>query len=240
MPTILFLCYNKNRFTDYLVIILMNKILKLRDEKFVKELFNKEVLPLYPDFSSIKKIEILPHKNHVWDKTYHVVYEFKTVFLTKDNKTKELPIFCSAHSDEPRENVFDGLKFLWKRGFGNSYLTIPHPLFYSKEFSATFYRGARGRNLYRFIREKNYAEIEKIATKAAEWFAKLHNTSIKNARNFNPENSRIKTVIPGLKHILKKMMRLCFGGPACTTRALILICRSSMPCACFGRIIAMV
>ena len=112
----------------------MNIILQLSDEKFVIELFKKKVLPLYPDFSSIKKIKILFHKNHVWESTYHVVYEFKTTFVTNDKKQKELPIFCSAHSDEPRKNVYDSLKFLWEHGFGNSYLTIPHPLFYSDEF----------------------------------------------------------------------------------------------------------
>ncbi len=183
----------------------MNIINQLRDEKFVIELFKKEVLPLYPDFFSIKKIKILPHKNHVWEHTYHVVYEFKTIFITKNGKTKELPIFCSAHSDEPRKNVYDSLKFLWDHGFGNSHLTVPHPLFYSKEFQATFYRGAKGRNLYQFIREKKFDEIEKIVIKAAKWFAKLHNTSIKKAKNFNEQNSRIETVIPGVNHVLDRI-----------------------------------
>jgi hypothetical protein len=182
-----------------------NIILQLQDEKFVTELFNKEVLPLYPDFSSIKKIEIIPHKNHIWDYTYHVVYEFRTTFLTNEQKIKILPIFCSAHSDEPRKNVYDALKFLWEHNFGSGYLTVPHALFYSDEFQGTFYRGAEGRNLYRFIREKNFKEIEEIVPKAANWFAKLHNTPIKNARNFNKENSRIKTVVPGVKHIFEKV-----------------------------------
>lgn len=183
----------------------MNKINQLLDEKFVKELFDKEVLPLYPDFSSIKKINIIRHKNQVWEHTYHVVYEFRTIFKTKDGKLKELPIFCSAHSDEPRKNVFDGLKFLWEHNFGRGYLTIPHALFYSDEFQGTFYRGVHGKNLYKYIRKKNFSEVETIVPKAAGWFAKLHNTSTKSARNFNEENSRIRTVFPGVEHTIKRV-----------------------------------
>jgi thiamine kinase-like enzyme len=184
----------------------MNIIHQLFDEQFVTELFKVKVLPLYPDFVDVKKIIIKPHKHHIWEKTYHVVIEFKTTFITKEGKIKKLPIFASAHSDEPRKNVYDGLKFLWEHSFSRSYLTIPHPLFYSKEFRATFYRGAKGRNLYRFIREKNFSEIEAIVPKAAEWFAKLHKIPTKNARNFNEENSRIETVVPGVKHILDRII----------------------------------
>ena len=183
----------------------MNPVLKLFDEQFVAQLFKEKVLPLYPGFASIKKIKIIPHKNHIWEHTYHVVVEFKTSFITRKGKIKELPIYCSAHSSEPRKNVYDALKFLWEHNFGSGYLTIPHPLFYSEEFRGTFYRGAKGRNLYRFIREKNFAEIETITAKAAAWFAKLHRTPTKNARNFNKINSRIETVVPGVRHILEKI-----------------------------------
>lgn len=183
----------------------MNKIVKLFDEKFVMELFNKRVLPLYPDFKRVKKIKLIKHKNLVWEHTYHIVYEFKTIFITNNNKLKELPIYCTAHSDEPRKDAYDGLKFLWDHGFSKGYLSIPHPLFYSNYFQGAFYRGAKGRNLYKFIREKKFKEIETIVPKAARWFAKLHNTSTKDARNFNKENSRIKTVIPGAEHTLQRI-----------------------------------
>ncbi|MEA3398282.1 MAG: aminoglycoside phosphotransferase family protein [Patescibacteria group bacterium] len=183
----------------------MNKILKLKEEGFVKDLFRKEVLPLYPDFKDIKGIKQIWHKKNIWEDTYHVVVEFRTAFFTHENKIKILPIFCSAHSDEPRKNVFEALKFLWKNDFGRGYLSIPHALFYSNYFQATFYRGAPGRNLYQYIREKNLAEVEDIVPKAAAWFAKLHNLSILNAKNFNQENSRIETVLPGIEHILYRI-----------------------------------
>jgi thiamine kinase-like enzyme len=103
--------------------------------------------------------------------------------------------------------VYIALKFLWDHGFGKSYLTIPRPLFYSEYFQGIFYRGAEGHNLYEFIRTENYNEIKKTIPLAANWFAKLHNTSIKEAKNFNKDNSRLKTVIPGANHIFETIKR---------------------------------
>ncbi len=183
----------------------MNKILQLFDEQYVKELFTENVLPLYPDFSDIKKIKIIPHKKHVWEHTYHVVVEFKTTFLTKDKKRKTLPIFCTAHSEEPRKNAYAALKFLWEHGFSKGFLSMPHALFYSEHFQGAFYRGVEGHNLYEFIRQGDLKEIENIIPRAAAWFAKLHNLDTARASNFNSENSRIETVYPGVAHILSRI-----------------------------------
>ncbi len=184
----------------------MNKIHKLFDEKFVKELFEKKVLPLYPEFKKIKKIKIVTHKKGIWEKKYyHVVIEYKTSFLTKDGKIKKLPIFCAAHHEEPRKNVHTVLKYLWESGFSRGHLTIPHPLFYSTYFRGTFYRGLKGHNFYHYIREADREKIDEIIPKIAAWFAKLHSMPIGNAHNFNKKNSRIKTVVPGLKNILARV-----------------------------------
>lgn len=180
----------------------MNIIYHLLDEQYVIKLFKKEVLPKYQDFIGIQKINIRSHKSNIWETTYHVVIEYKTFFITKENKIKALSIFCSAHSDEPRINVYKALEFLWKNNFCSGYCTIPHPLFYSDYFKATFYRGVQGNNLYHYIRRKDLDEIKNLIPKAAQWFAKLHRLPTENAINFNKENSRIKTVIPGVKHIL--------------------------------------
>jgi len=183
----------------------MNIIKELFNEEYIINLFKKKVLPLYPDFFHIKKVKIIFHKNYVWESTYHVVVEFATTFKTRDKKNKALSIFCSAHSDEPRKNVYDALKYLWDSGFSKGYLTIPHPLFYSKKHNAIFYRGVNGRNLYQYIRKKDYENIEAMVPKAASWFAKLHNLPTENAKNYNPLNSKIETVIPGVPHILERI-----------------------------------
>ncbi|MCK5211258.1 aminoglycoside phosphotransferase family protein, partial [Candidatus Parcubacteria bacterium] len=184
----------------------MNRAYKLFDKEFVLKILEKKVLPRYPDFSSVRSFTIQAYKDNIWEgDTYHVVTEYRTKFLTKDGKTKTLPIFCSAHSDEPRKNVYDSLKFLWDSGFGRGYFTIPHPLFYSNYFKATFYRGVEGHNLYEFIRTKNLSIVEIIVPKAAEWLAKLHGLDARKARNFNKMNSRIETVVPGVEHILSRI-----------------------------------
>ena len=184
----------------------MNKAYKLFDKEFVLKFLEKKVLPRYPDFVSVRSFTTRAYKDNIWEgDTYHVVVEYRTKFIAKDGKTKTLPIFCSAHSDEPRKNVYDSLKFLWDSGFDKGYFTIPHPLFYSNYFKATFYRGVEGYNLYEFIRTKNFPIIETIVPKAAEWFAKLHGIDSNKARNFNKMNSRIETVVPGVEHILSRI-----------------------------------
>lgn len=183
----------------------MNKINQLFDKEFVLDYFQKKLLPHYPDFYKIKNIKIIGHKKFIWEHTYHVVIEFRTTLISKEGKTIKLPIFCSAHSNEPRKNVYTSLKYLWDNGFHKGHLSIPHPLFYSKYFNGTFYRGVNGKHLYHFIREGNKKEIENLVPKAAHWFAKLHHGKKKDPQNFNPDNSRIKTVTPGAKHIIERI-----------------------------------
>jgi len=180
----------------------MNKIRNLLEEKYVIDLFRKEVLPLYPDFADIKKVKIKAHKDYIWESSYHVVIEFTVGFITKEKKAKTLAIFCSAHSEEPRKNVYDALKYLWDHSFAKGFLTIPHPLFYSEHFNATFYRGVEGHHLYYYIRKKNREEIEKIIPKAAALFAKLHAVSAETACNFNSDHNLIRTVVPNKDRIL--------------------------------------
>lgn len=185
----------------------MNKILNLFDKNYVLALFNRQVLPLYPNFKEIKRIETRPIKKNVWQTTYHVVIEFATSFLTRDGQVVELPIYCTAHSSEPRKNSFAALSFLWQAGFNQGDLTVPHPLFFSSYFNGGFYRGVPGQTLYHYMRHKNYEIIEAVVAKAAAWLAKLHNTPTAGVKNFNPENSRIETVVPSLAKILEKINR---------------------------------
>lgn len=184
----------------------MNKIHLLLDGDYVKKLFQKKVLPFYPEFAKIKNIKIKSHKKGIWGKNhYHVVLEFKTTFITREGKEKKLPIFCSAHDSEPRKNVYVVLKYLWDNSFSSGLLTVPHPLFYSNYFRASFYRGVKGDNFYHYIRENEREKIDEILPKIAAWFAKLHRTSTAGAKNFNKKNSRIKTALPGVKNILERV-----------------------------------
>lgn len=183
----------------------MNKILQLMDPEFMRELFSREVLPHYPAFKSISRIEVKPYKDLVWDTTYHVVVGFTTYFLKASGEEDKIPIICSAHSNEPRQNVYEALKYLWATGFPNDFIDIPDPLFYSDYFRGTFYRGLKGEDLLYYIKKKDWATVKKVVISAGKLFARLHSLPTLATANFNPLNARIKTVIPGMPKIFQEM-----------------------------------
>jgi len=185
----------------------MNKIKQLFDEQYVIDLFRHEVLPHYSAFTSISRVEIQPYKNFVWETTYHVVIGFNTYFLKASGEEVKIPIVCSAHSSEPRENVYLALKYLWAQGFPTASIDLPDPLFYSEDFRGTFYRGLKGKNLLYYIQKKDFRTVERIVKAAARIFARLHSLPASTAVNFNPVNSRIKTVTPGVERILEEIGR---------------------------------
>ncbi len=180
----------------------MNVITKLFDEHYVLSFFKKKVLSYYPDFTDIKKVKIIPIKKQTWKTSYHVVIRFDTYFIASNGKFSKIPIYCSAHSNEPRRNVYSVLKFLWRNHFSSGYLTTVRPLFYSSYFRAVFYRGVKGENLFYYIKKGTYEEMKQITKKAATWLVKLHKIPTYETINFNKQNSRIDTAIPGKKHIL--------------------------------------
>jgi hypothetical protein len=182
----------------------MNKIIKLFNQDFARELFLKEIIPLYANAAGIGEIKIIYHKKNVWETTYHVVVEYKILLEKLDAPPEQINIFCTAHSSEPREKVFKSLSFLNENNFDMADLTIPKPLFYSKQFNATFYQGVVGHNLYHYIREKNYSEIEKITAMSAAWFAKLHALPVIMTKDFLDE-VRVSQVVPGYEYVLKKI-----------------------------------
>jgi len=181
----------------------MNKILNLFDEEFVLKLFRQEVLPHYPEFIGIKRVKINPYKNMVWRTTYHVVIGFETHFLTDEGDEREVLIVCSAHSNEPRRNVYSVLKYLWKVGLPTKFIDLPDPIFYSQEFNGTFYAGLKGDNLLYYIKSHDFPVVNEIVAEAARLFTRLHSLPIAGAANFNTENSRIATVIPGKAKVLE-------------------------------------
>src|SRR5680860_111816 len=183
----------------------MNKILQLFDEEYVLAMFRRKLLPLYPSFSKIEKIKITPYKRLIWITTYHVVIGYDVYFSDSTDEVTKVLVVCSAHSDESRENVFEAMRYLWEHNLNQGDIDIPHPLFYSEYFRGAFYRGLNGENLMYYINNKDYDEVKKMLPLAARLFAKLHKLPAGTAANFNPLNSRIKTVIPGVDNILREM-----------------------------------
>lgn len=183
----------------------MNKIRKLLEEKFVLDLFRQEVLPLYPEFTDIVRVVIHPYKELIWETTYHVVLGFEAYCLKADGQEVKLWLVCSAHSEEPRRNVYEALKYLWQIGFPDEEIIIPEPLFYSEYFRGTFYRGLAGENFLHYIKKKDTGQIENLTRRSARLFAKLHSLKANGSLPFDPVNSRIATVIPGVANILEEM-----------------------------------
>ncbi len=183
----------------------MNKILQLFDETYVVDLFRKEILPHYPSFTDVKRVEVKPYKKMIWETTYHVVIGYTVYFSKPDGSEDKIPVVCSAHSSEERKNVYTALKYLWEIGFPSGQIDIPDPLFYSEYFRGTFYRGLKGESLLYYIKNKDVATVEKIIVASAQLFARLHNISHDDRANLNPINSRIRTVIPGSENIFKEV-----------------------------------
>ena len=183
----------------------MNKILKLLDQDYVLAMMKRKLLPLYPEYERITGITIVPFKRLVWETTYHVVFGYNVDLVKKDGAAEQILVVCSAHSDEPRDNVFKAMQYLWERSFGRGNIDIPQPLFYSEYFRGTFYRGLSGENILHYIVARDYKEVRSLILLSAQLFARLHSLPVGPEADFNPENSRIETVVPGVAHILEKM-----------------------------------
>lgn len=183
----------------------MNKILDLFSQDYVLDLFKKELLPLYKEYEDILEVKIRPYKKMIWTTTYHVVVSFETTFLKSDKSSEKVLIVCSAHSNEERENVYKAMNYLWEHDFNKDYIDIPRPLFYSEHFRGTFYEGVRGENLMYYIGKQDRVETKAMVLLSASMFAKLHKMKVGPEANFNPLNSLIKTVVPGVDKILKEM-----------------------------------
>ncbi|NTW22534.1 phosphotransferase [Candidatus Falkowbacteria bacterium] len=187
----------------------MNVILRLLEEKYVQALFDKNVLPQYEGATDIRLDRISPVKKMIWHTTYHVVFRYDATLTKSSGQTEKIEIYCSAHSSEPRKIVYEVLRYLWGRDFAEGDLTIPKPLFYSKKFNAAFYQGMVGVNLYNFIKNNDYAEVERLLPLTAAWFAKLHSLPVRKNKLFLQPNSRIATVFPGAEHVLAEVKNRC-------------------------------
>lgn len=172
----------------------------LFDIQFISDYFPKKITN--PNFQNIdwSKISITPIKKNIGPKDGRLYYHF---VIRYDVKNINQPIFCSAHWEEARQNAYRALKFIDSQ--------IPSkkvkPLFFDKKYNAFFYLGVNGENLQYYI--KNQPEkIENILKLSAIWLTKLHQIKIDCGKhNFNPENSKIETIIPGSNYYFKSIQK---------------------------------
>lgn len=183
----------------------MNKIYSLLDNNYVLGLFNEKLLPFYPQIKKIERIEITPYKKLIWDSTYHAVFGYNLFWINKKGEEKKIQVVCSAHSDEPRKNVLDTLNYLWKKHLPNAEVKLPRPLFYSEEFRATFYRALSGKTLLHYIKKGDKPAIASLISGSARMFARLHQLPIDSSFEFNPDNQKISSVVPGEEFIYSEL-----------------------------------
>ncbi|MBN2885040.1 phosphotransferase [Patescibacteria group bacterium] len=184
----------------------MNKILELFDEQIVRNLLEKEVLPLYPDFSKILSFKIKAYKKLIWTSTYHVVIAYNVRFLHINGEKIKLEIVCSAHSDEPREVVFKVLRYLEKSNLSDENVVLPRPLFFSSEYNGTFYQAVEGKHLLRIIKEGRKLKMKKMIIQAAHLFSQVHSLKMPDDLSiFSDDNRLLRTVVPGRDTIIKEI-----------------------------------
>lgn len=184
----------------------MNKALSLFDEQAVRVLLEREVLPLYPAFTGIVRLQVVPYKKLIWETTYHVVIAYRVVFATKTGGEENLEIVCSAHSSEPRELVFKVLNFLWQSNLADDEIILPRPLFYSAEFKGTFYRAIEGKNLLDFIKRDDRVRVQTMVAQAARLLARLHAVKLPQDNSiFSDDNRLLRSVVPGRDMIISEI-----------------------------------
>jgi aminoglycoside phosphotransferase len=185
----------------------MNKAFDLFDADRMAEIFRKKILPLYPQYRKIVAVSVKPYKKLIWETTYQVVVDYRVSFADDAGQTAKIEIVCSAHSEEPRENAFKVLQYLWQTGFPNVDRHIPRPLFYDQDYRGLFYEAISGENLLYYIKEGNKEVLSEMVLGAAALFAQLHQTPVTDtviaSQIFNRDNERIRTVVPGQKKILE-------------------------------------
>ncbi|MDP3836536.1 MAG: aminoglycoside phosphotransferase family protein [bacterium] len=190
----------------------MNKILALFQEEEVRALLEHEVLPLYPEFTKIVSVAVKPYKRLVWETTYHVVISYRVVFLKTDGSEEKIQIICSAHSEEPRIQAYQVLRFLWDSGLSGNGVILPQPLFYSEYYQGFFYRAVEGNNLLHYIKENNREAVALNTERAAQILARLHALPLPDDTSIFSDNNRsLVSVVPGSEVVIREI-RARFNG----------------------------
>lgn len=178
----------------------------LLNKKYLTGLFTKKLHSEVLRHGPIADIKIFPYKHQIEKNYYHVVNRYSITFFGKRSHT--INIFCNANSREPRRGTFEALRYLSRHGFERGKFRAPVPIFYHQKLKAMFYHEIAGNtNLYEYITQKHptLGKIKKHIVLTARWLKKLHNLPTRNAKNFNPKQSSIVTVVPGKKFMLKKI-----------------------------------
>ncbi|MBU2575732.1 aminoglycoside phosphotransferase family protein [Patescibacteria group bacterium] len=178
----------------------MQNIEQLFDAKFIASLFAEKI----PDFASkhdLSDLTAAPIKKYIGGDFYQIVIRYDCASFGYK------PVFCTAHSKENRKNAFNALTYINNHALKQNNIFLPNPLFFDNEYGAFFYQGIDGKNLLHYIKKKEF-DLTAHLKSSAELIAYVHEVPAEKAENFNPENSRIKTIVPGPENFLAKIEKL--------------------------------
>jgi len=151
-----------------------NKIVKLVDLDFVKQVLLERLPHHYPNFKEISDLKFYTHKNHIGRTSVVFVVEYGLKYKNKRNEDRRLNIFASAHSDGSRWGAYQKNLALYKNGFSEGPYRVTRPLFFLEEQQAFFYQSSPGKSLRRWFVKDTQADIKKILALSAGWIKKLH------------------------------------------------------------------
>lgn len=162
---------------------------------YIKDLLNKRLPEFYPDFVTLKEIEIRPYKKHFGKTSATYVAGYFCKYENNKQELKDLNIFVSAHTDGSRQDSFANNSFLYAHGFARGQYLTPKPLFYVSELGGFFYEGVRGRILKKLIKDEPQRDLRPVLDLATAWLRVLHNIDSSDP-NFRLKDFSIKNMRP--------------------------------------------
>ena len=186
----------------------MIKIEEFLDISRVGQLLNDRLAEIEPTWSNIVVSQAKIIKQNVHHDYYNLVAAYEASYC-QNGVTQQLTIYCSAHSNESRQQTMDNLKLLWAKNIPSSRFQANWPLFYEPACRAIFYIGLPGQNLFQYFQVGNRAEILDKVELTATWLARLHVMTQGSTDWPDSRQRRIGQIVPGRDEALEKIAKIC-------------------------------
>jgi len=186
----------------------MFNIEDILDSGKVELLLNERLANVQPPMSDVvvHSAKVIKHNFH--QDYYNLVAAYQLSCLENGSK-KDLTIYCSAHSNESRQQTMANLQLLWQKHIPNDQFQANRPLFYEPGCRALFYVGLPGRNLFQCFENGHQEEINGYLQLTAQWLARLHRLTLGLADWPGGQQQRISDVVPGRVRALEKVQENC-------------------------------
>ena len=171
-----------------------HNITKLVDRKFIRHILCEYLPKYYPDYKKLESFKLDPFKRHISPRNVVFVVEFKIKYKGKDDRSHNLDIFCSAHSDGSRKDAYNNCRFLYNNNFDKGKFRVTKPLFYLTNQKAFFYEASPGRSFLNFFTQEPEANLKPTFKLIVAWIKKIHNFDTK--LDFDWPIFRISKMVP--------------------------------------------